>query len=70
MTTKSIKGTQTEKLLVQAYIAEATAYTRYIFYAKQAGKENYFPVQKIFEETAANELTHAKCSRAEKLKSA
>lgn len=60
MTTKSIKGTQTEKLLVQAYIAESTAYTRYTYYAQQASKESYFPVQKIFEETADNELHHAK----------
>ncbi len=60
MSTKSIKGTQTENLLVKAYIAESTAYTRYIFYAKQAGKEQYFPIQQIFQETADNELHHAK----------
>ena len=60
MATKSIKGTRTEKLLVEAYIAESTAYTRYVFYAAQAGKEQYFPIQKIFTETADNELRHAK----------
>lgn len=60
MSTKSIKGTQTEKLLVEAYIAESTAYTRYTFYAQQAGKEQYFPIQQIFSETADNELHHAK----------
>lgn len=50
----------TEVNLVKAYIAESTAYTRYTFYAQQAGKEQYFPIQKIFEETAANELHHGK----------
>lgn len=59
-TKKSIKGTQTEKNLVISYVAESTAVTRYTFYAAQAQKENYFPIQKIFEETAANELRHSK----------
>lgn len=58
--TKSIKGTKTEKCLVHAYISESTAYTRYTFYAKQATKENYFPIAEIFTETAENELHHAK----------
>lgn len=60
MAEKSIKGTQTEKNLVIAYLAESTAYTRYTYYAKQASKENYFPLEKIFNETAANEFIHSK----------
>lgn len=62
MTTKkkSIKGTQTEKNLVIAYVAESTAYSRYTFYAGQAEKEKYFPIQRVFTETAENELRHAK----------
>lgn len=60
MAKKSIKGTQTEKLLVASYIAESTAYTRYMFYAQAAQKEQYFPIEKIFEETADNEMHHAK----------
>ncbi|MDE5800685.1 MAG: rubrerythrin family protein [Paramuribaculum sp.] len=60
MATKSIKGTQTEKNLVIAYLAESSAYTRYTFYAQQATKESYFPVAEIFNETAANELHHGK----------
>lgn len=60
MDTKSIKGTRTEKNLVTAYMAESSAYTRYTFYAQQANKESYFPIEKIFTETAANELHHAK----------
>lgn len=59
-TTKSIKGTQTEKNLVIAYLSESAAYSRYTFYAQQADKENYFPIGQVFRETAANELHHAK----------
>lgn len=57
---KSIKGTQTEKNLVISYMAESAAYSRYIFYAAQAEKENYFPIANVFTETANNELRHAK----------
>lgn len=57
---KSIKGTKTEQALVQAFIAESTAYCRYTFYAQQATKEEYFPVAEVFNETAANEFRHAK----------
>lgn len=60
MATKSIKGTKTEKNLVAAYMAESSAYSRYTFYSKQATKENYFPIAQIFDDTAANELHHAK----------
>ncbi len=59
-TKKSIKGTQTEKNLVIAYMAESSAYTRYTFYAKQAENEKYFPIAEIFRETADNELNHGK----------
>ena len=59
-TKKSIKGTQTEKNLVIAYMAESSAYTRYTFYAKQAEKEKYFPIAEIFRETADNDLNHGK----------
>lgn len=58
--TKSLKGTKTEKNLVTAYLAESTAYTRYTYYAQQANKESYFPIEKVFTETAANEMRHSK----------
>lgn len=60
MSTKSIKGTQTEKNLVASYVAESTAYSRYTFYAAQADKELFFPIGETFRNTAANELRHAK----------
>lgn len=59
-TTKSIKGTKTEKNIVSAYMSESAAYSRYVFYAKQANKEGFFPAEKVFSDTAANELHHAK----------
>ena len=59
-TTKSIKGTKTERNLVIAYMAESSAYTRYTFYAAQADKENYFPIGQIFRDTADNEMRHGK----------
>ncbi|MBD5212439.1 MAG: rubrerythrin family protein [Bacteroidales bacterium] len=59
-TTKSIKGTKTEINLANAYVAESTAYTRYTFYAQQANKEQYYQISNIFNETADNELHHAK----------
>lgn len=59
-TTKSIKGTKTEKNLVASYMAESAAYSRYTFYATQANKEGFYPVEKVFTDTAANELRHGK----------
>ena len=58
--TKSLVGTQTEKNLTISYLNESQSYARYTFYATQAGKESYFPLQGVFNETAANELRHAK----------
>lgn len=57
---KSIKGTKTEANLAAAYMAESMAYTRYIFYAKQADKDGYPPIAQIFTATANNEMHHAK----------
>ncbi|MCC8117973.1 MAG: rubrerythrin family protein [Bacteroidales bacterium] len=60
MATKDIRGTRTEKCIATAYLAESTAYTRYIYYAQQAEKEGYIPVSLIFDATAQNELHHSK----------
>lgn len=57
---KALKGTKTEKQLAAAYVAESTAVTRYTFYAQQATKDGYFQYANIFNETADNELRHAK----------
>lgn len=60
MADKSLKGTKTEQNLGMAYLAESTAYSRYIFFSKAATKEQYFHFADIFTETANNELRHAK----------
>lgn len=57
---KSLKGTQTEKLLANSYMAESGAVTRYTFYSQQAKKEQYFQYANLLQETADNELHHAK----------
>ncbi|MBD5295964.1 MAG: rubrerythrin family protein [Bacteroides sp.] len=57
---KSLKGTKTAGYLAQAYVVESTAVTRYTYYAQQCQKESYFQYANIFNETAANELHHAK----------
>lgn len=57
---KSLKGTRTEVNLATSYIAESCAYTRYTFFAQAAQKEGYYQYANIFNETAANELHHAK----------
>lgn len=59
-TSADIRGTQTEKNIVTSYLAESAAYSRYTFYAAQANKEKYYPIEQIFKATAANELHHAK----------
>ena len=59
-TPAQIKGTKTEQRLVMAYISESTAYTRYIFYMKQAQKEGLPVIAQIFQNTANNELHHGK----------
>ncbi len=59
-TQKTLKGTRTETNLANSYVAESCAYTRYTFYAQQAQKEMYYQYANIFNETAANELHHAK----------
>ena len=46
--------------LAKAFIGESQARNMYTFFAKVARKEGYHYIAKIFEETAANEMRHAK----------
>ncbi|MDD4810589.1 MAG: rubrerythrin family protein [Methanobacterium formicicum] len=46
--------------LTKAFIGESQARNRYTFYAKQAKKDGYPELEKIFLETADNEREHAK----------
>lgn len=59
-TPKSLVGTKTQVNLANAYVSESCAYTRYTFFAQAAQKEMYYQYANILNETAANELHHAK----------
>jgi rubrerythrin len=56
----SLKGTKTEQNLLKAFAGESQARNRYTMFAKIAKKEGYEQIAALFEETAANELEHAK----------
>ena len=57
---KELKGTQTEKNLMEAFAGESQARNKYSYYASKAKKDGYQQIAAIFEETAANEKEHAK----------
>ena len=54
-----LKGSKTEKNLLEAFAGESMARNKYTFYASKAKKDGYVQISKIFEETAANEKEHA-----------
>ena len=56
---KELKGTKTWDNLMKAFAGESQARNKYTYYASKAKKEGYVQIQKIFEETAANEKEHA-----------
>ncbi|HHV02828.1 MAG: rubrerythrin family protein [Bacteroidales bacterium] len=57
---KSIKGTKTEKNLLDAFAGESQARNRYTFFASVAKKEGFEQIAGVFEETANQEKEHAK----------
>lgn len=57
---KSVKGTQTELNLMKSFAGESQARMRYTFFAKEAKKEGYEQIAAIFQETADQEMSHAK----------
>ena len=56
----NLKGTKTEKNLLEAFAGESMARNKYTYYASKAKKDGYEQISKIFEETANNEKEHAK----------
>ena len=56
----NLKGTKTEKNLMEAFAGESQARNKYTYFASKAKKEGYEQIAAIFEETAANEKEHAK----------
>ena len=55
-----LKGSQTEKNLMEAFAGESQARNKYTFFASKAKKEGYEQIAAIFQETADNEKEHAK----------
>ncbi|MBR9706325.1 rubrerythrin family protein [Candidatus Pacearchaeota archaeon] len=51
---------KTEENLKAAFAGESQARNKYDYYAKVARKEGYLYIANIFEETALNEMQHAK----------
>ena len=55
-----LKGSKTEKNLMEAFSGESQARNKYTYYASVAKKEGYEQIAGIFLETAENEKEHAK----------
>ena len=57
---KDLKGTKTEKNLMEAFAGESQARNKYSYFASRAKKDGYEQIAALFEETAQNEKEHAK----------
>ena len=57
---KELKGTKTEKNLMEAFAGESQARNKYTYYASKAKKDGYVQIAALFEETANQEKEHAK----------
>ena len=55
-----LKGSKTEKNLMDAFAGESQARNKYTYFASKARKDGYEQIAEIFEETADNEKEHAK----------
>ncbi|HPD01758.1 MAG: rubrerythrin [Christensenellales bacterium] len=55
-----LKGSKTEKNLMEAFAGESQARNKYSYFASKAKKDGYEQIAAIFEETANNEKEHAK----------
>lgn len=53
-----LKGTKTEKNLMEAFAGESQARNKYTYFASKAKKEGYEQIAAIFQETADNEKEH------------
>ena len=54
-----LKGTKTEKNLMEAFKGESQARNKYDYYASRARKDGYEQIAEIFMKTAGNEKEHA-----------
>ena len=55
-----LKGSKTEQNLAAAFAGESQAFQKYSYYAGAAKKAGYNKLAAYFEETARNEMAHAK----------
>ena len=55
-----LRGSKTEKNLMEAFAGESQARNKYTYFASVAKKEGYQQIAAIFEATANNEKEHAK----------
>lgn len=55
-----LKGSKTEKNLMEAFAGESQARNKYTYYASKAKSEGYVQIAQVFEATANNEKEHAK----------
>ena len=55
-----LKGSKTEKNLMEAFAGESQARNKYTYFASVAKKEGYEQIAEIFLKTAENEKEHAK----------
>ena len=55
-----LKGTKTERNLMEAFAGESQARNKYTYFASVAKKEGYEQIAAIFLKTAENEKEHAK----------
>lgn len=55
-----LKGSRTEKNLMTAFAGESQARNKYTYFAQKAREEGYEQIAALFEETALNEMAHAK----------
>ena len=56
----NLKGSKTEKNLMEAFAGESMARNKYTYYASKARKDGYVQIAELFEATANNEKEHAK----------
>ncbi len=55
-----LKGSKTEQNLITAFAGESEARNKYTYYASKAKKDGYEQIAALFEETARNEMAHAR----------
>jgi rubrerythrin len=56
---KSLKGTQTEKNIVTAFVGESQARNKYTLFGAKAREDGFVQIAAVFEETSNQEKEHA-----------